>query len=129
MTEVEAALRAEESSSDESRKRPSRSDQRQALLCDEPLLVGASWAKNCCESMLSDGRLVVGGWPGTLPEARARIQGRLGEELARRRMPALSVGELAAVTSATYQQAKKDWLIAARDSRPKGSRHSDDDDS
>lgn len=128
MTEVEAAQVVEASPSEEPRKRPNRSDQRQALLSDEPLLVGASWAKGCCDSMLSDGRLVVGGWPGTLPEARARIQGHLGEELARRRMPALSVGELAAATSATYQQAKKDWLLAARDARPKGSRNSDDDD-
>jgi hypothetical protein len=75
----------------------------------------------------ADGRLVVGGWPGTLAEARARIQGHLGGELARRRMPALSIEELAAATSATYQQAKKDWLIAARDMRPKGSRSSEDD--
>lgn len=127
MTEMEAALPAEESPSDDPRKRPSRADLRQALLSDEPLLVGSSWAKVCCDSMRSDGRLVVGGWPGTLPEARARIQGHLGEELARRRMPALSVGELAAATSATYQQAKKDWLIAARDARPRGARSSDDE--
>lgn len=128
MTEAEAQLLVEDSASDQPRKRPSRSDQRQALLNDEPLLVGSSWAKVCCDSMLTDGRLVVGGWPGTLPEARARIQGHLDGELARRRMPALSVVELTAATSATYQQAKKDWLIAARDMRPKGARSSDEGD-
>jgi hypothetical protein len=42
-------------------------------------------------------------------------------------MPALSNEELTAATSATYQQAKKDWLIAARDMRPKGARSSEDD--
>lgn len=109
-------------------KRPSRSDRRQALLTEEPRLLGSSWAQVWCKSMQSDGRLVVGGWPGTLAEARARIQGHLGGELARRRMPALSVEELTAATSATYQQAKKDWLIAARDMRPKGSRGADDED-
>jgi hypothetical protein len=127
MTEAEAPLLAEESSVSEPRKRPSRSDQRQTLLNEEPLLLGSSWAQVWCKSMQSDGRLVVGGWPGTLAEARARIQGHLGGELARRRMPALSIEELAAATSATYQQAKKDWLIAARDMRPKGSRSSEDD--
>jgi hypothetical protein len=127
MIEAEAPLLAEESSVNEPRKRPSRSDQRQTLLTEEPLLLGSSWAQVWCKSMQSDGRLVVGGWPGTLAEARARIQGHLGGELARRRMPALSIEELAAATSATYQQAKKDWLIAARDMRPKGSRSSEED--
>lgn len=127
MTEVEAPLLAEESSSSEPRKRPSRSDLRQTLLTEEPLSLGSSWAQVWCKTMQSDGRLVVGGWPGTLAEARARIQGHLGGELARRRMPALSLEELATATSATYQQAKKDWLLAARDMRPKGARSSEDD--
>ena len=109
MTEAEAPQLAEEPSALEPRsKRPSRSDRRQALLNEEPLLLGSSWAQVWCKSMQSDGRLVVGGWPGTLAEARARIQGHLGGELVRRRMPALSVEELALATSATYQQAKKD---------------------
>ncbi|HYP99809.1 MAG TPA: hypothetical protein VER96_14135 [Polyangiaceae bacterium] len=127
MTEAEAPLLAEEESSDEPRKRPTRSDLRQTLLSQEPLLVGSSWAKLWCNSMLSDGRLVVGGWPGTMAEARARIQGHLSGELARRKMPALSIVELTAAASAAYQQAKKDWLLAARDTRPKGSRSSEDD--
>ena len=129
MTEVDAPQLVEEALPQaEPSKRPSRSDRRQTLLSEEPLLLGSSWAQVWCKSMQSDGRLVVGGWPGTLAEARARIQGHLGGELARRRMPALSIEELTVATSATYQQAKKDWLIAARDMRPKGSRSSEDDD-
>lgn len=126
MSEVELPLLEEESSSAEPRKRPSRSEQRRALLSEEPVLLGISWAQVWFKTMQSDGRLVVGGWPGTLPEARARIQGHLDGELARRRMPTLSVEELAEATNVTYQQAKKDWLIAARDRRPKGSRGSED---
>ena len=117
-----------EEAGSEQRKRPSRSDRRQTLLNEEPLLLGTSWAQGWCKSMQSDGRLVVGGWPGTLAEARARVQGHLGGELARRRMAQLSIEELAQATSATYQQAKKDWLVAARDMRPKGSRSSEEDD-
>ena len=128
MTEADAPQLVEEALPlAEPSKRPSRSDRRQTLLSEEPLLLGSSWAQVWCKSMQSDGRLVVGGWPGTLAEARARIQGHLGGELARRRMPALSNEELTLATSATYQQAKKDWLIAARDMRPKGSRSSEDD--
>ena len=111
----------------EERKRSSRSDRRQTLLSEQPILLGTAWAQGWCKTMQSDGRLVVGGWPGTLAEARARVQGHLGGELARRRMASLSIEELAQATSATYQQAKKDWLIAARDMRPKGARGSDED--
>jgi hypothetical protein len=128
MNEAEAPLASDEPSSLEPRKRLNRSEKRQALLDAEPLSLGSSWARVWCKSMQTDGRLVVGGWPGTLAEARARVQGHLGGELARRRMPSLSVEELTAATSAAYQRAKRDWLIAARDMRPKGSRSSDDDD-
>ncbi len=126
MTETEAALASEEPSL-EPRKRLNRSEKRQALLDAEPLTLGSSWARVWCKSMQTDGRLVVGGWPGTLAEARARVQGHLGGELARRRMPSLSIEELTAATSAAYQRAKRDWLIAARDMRPKGARSSEDD--
>ena len=128
MTEAEASLPSEGTEQAEQRKRSSRSDRRQTLLSEQPILLGSSWAQGWCKSMQSDGRLVVGGWPGTLAEARARVQGHLGGELARRRMASLSIEELTQATSATYQQAKKDWLIAASDMRPKGARGSDDDD-
>jgi hypothetical protein len=126
MTDLEAPVATEEPSL-EPRKRPNRSDKRRTLLSEEPLLLGSSWARVWCKSMQTDGRLVVGGWPGTLAEARARVQGHLGNELARRRMPSLSVAELSEATSATYQRAKRDWLLAARDMRPKGSRSAEDD--
>jgi hypothetical protein len=98
------------------------------MLCEEPVELGASWARVWCKSLQTDGRLVAGGWPGTLAEARARVQGHLGSELARRGMPSLSLEELATATSATYQRAKRDWLLAARDARPKGSRNAEEDD-
>src|SRR3954451_19284324 len=110
MTEVDAQAPADEPSLhlDEPRKRPNRSDKRRTLLDAEPLSLGSSWARVWCKSMQTDGRLVVGGWPGTLAEARARVQGHLGGELARRRMPQLSLEELTAATSAAYQRAKRD---------------------
>ncbi len=128
MTEAEGGVVLSEATEQaEDRKRSSRTDRRQTLLSEQPILLGTSWAQGWCKSMQSDGRLVVGGWPGTLAEARARVQGHLGGELARRRMASLSIEELTQATSATYQQAKKDWLIAARDMRPKGARNSEDD--
>ena len=69
MTEVDAQVAVEEASLqlDEPRKRPNRSDKRRTLLNEEPLLLGSSWARVWCKSMQTDGRLVVGGWPGTSP--------------------------------------------------------------
>lgn len=127
MTDLDPLL-TDGDASTEPRKRLNRSDRRRVLLTEEPLLLGSSWARVWCKSMQSDGRLVVGGWPGTLAEARARVQGHLGGELARRRMPSLSIAELTEATSATYAQAKRDWLLAARDMRPKGSRSASEDD-
>ncbi len=127
MTDAEALVVSDEPSL-EPRKRLNRSEKRQALLDAEPLALGSTWARVWCKSMQTDGRLVVGGWPGTLAEARARVQGHLGGELQRRRMPSLSIEELSVATSAAYQRAKRDWLTAARDMRPKGSRSADGDD-
>ena len=108
MTEAEAPLAlVSEETSLEPRKRLNRSEKRQALLDAEPLALGSSWARVWCKSMQTDGRLVVGGWPGTLAEARARVQGHLGGELQRRRMPSLSIEELSIATSAAYQRAKR----------------------
>jgi len=90
---------------------------RQALLDNEPASLGTSWAHSVCEKTRIEGRVVAGGWPGTLLEARARVHRYLNEELARRRMPELSIEELSLATNATYSQAKKEWLGLARTRR------------
>ena len=83
---------------------------RRLLLDREPTLLGTSWALSVCEKTRTEGRVVAGGWPGTVLEARARVHRHLNEELTRRRMRELSVEELARATSATYSRAKQEWL-------------------
>jgi len=65
MIEAEASVAIDQSALalDEPRKRPNRSDKRRTLLSEEPLLLGSLWARVWCQSMQTDGRLVVGGWP------------------------------------------------------------------
>jgi hypothetical protein len=89
-------------------------ERRAELLQRQTLRIGADWAKTWLADMRRQHRVVSGGWPGTLPEARARAQAFLDAELGRRRMPPLSAEELAAATQVVYQQAKRHWLDVAQ---------------
>ncbi len=83
---------------------------RRLLLTEGALTLGTRWARFWCDEMRRDGRPISGGWPGTVPEARARVAAYFGPELARRRMAQLTADELALAARATYQKAKRDWL-------------------
>jgi hypothetical protein len=76
--------------------------------------VGAAWARLLCDSMTQQGRAVLGGWPGTMLEARARVARQLDDELVACGMPPLRKDELDLATNAAYAQAKKDWLAVER---------------
>jgi len=91
--------------------------ERRNILIEQPQVLGASWAKGWFETMLSEGRQVSGGWPGTIPEARSRAQSHCDRELSLRGLPLLTQEELRTVAAATYERAKRDWLEAARQVR------------
>ena len=55
---------------------------------------------------------MAGGWPGTLPEAKARVATYFERELARLEMVQLTADELASATRIAYDKAKHDWLRA-----------------
>ena len=79
--------------------------------------MGTSWARLLCESVRKQGRAVAGGWPGTMVEARARIARHLDDQLGACGMPPLRKDELDGAASATYAQAKKEWLEAERSTK------------
>ncbi len=91
--------------------------ERRSLLDQRPATVGAAWARSVCESINGEGRVIAGGWPGTIVEARARIANHLHGELAGRRMKALAPEELEQAANATYARAKQEWLEAERRSK------------
>ncbi len=73
---------------------------------------GHSWAAAALLKMASEGRAVVGGWPHTMPEARARIVHALGSvaarsEIGRGEIDRATYEELA---RATYGFARTHWL-------------------
>ena len=57
-------------------------DRRSRLIQDCPLALGASWAQDACQDAVRSGRRLEGGWPGTVPEARVRVQQELTRALA-----------------------------------------------
>jgi hypothetical protein len=85
---------------------------RRALLAEGPIHVGTGWADDLCAQIVNEGRLLAGGWPGTMTEARARARYHLDVELARRSMPSLTSEELATATRTTYARARQVWLNA-----------------
>jgi hypothetical protein len=101
---------------------------RRLLLEECPVTIGSAWARTVCDSINREGRVIAGGWPGTLVEARARISSHLHDELSVRRMKALEPEELEQAVNATYARAKQEWLEAERRSKRIARRAAHDDD-
>lgn len=101
---------------------PGETESRERLIRTRPTLLGAAWAKDSCDEAKRDGRRLEGGWPGTVPEARARVLWGLDAELMTRGLPRLNPNELGTATTAAYDRAKRDWLLAVRANAAAGSR-------
>ena len=88
--------------------------ERRRLIHEQPAALGTAWAISACEELMHSGRRIEGGFPGTVPEARSRVQRELSRLLAKHGLPPLQPNELVAATSATYEQAKREWHVAGR---------------
>jgi hypothetical protein len=88
--------------------------ERGKLLDECALTIGASWARSLGEAMLSEQRVVAGGFPGTIPEARWRVARYLGAELSRLELSPLRPDEVSTAVGAAYARARRDWLHLAR---------------
>jgi hypothetical protein len=89
---------------------PHGTEARQVLLRETAVAAGASWAKNRREALVREGRRAVGGWPGTLSEARGFAASFFSSTLVS--APSLTRDELAWFARATYAHARRDWLAA-----------------
>jgi hypothetical protein len=121
-TAVESGLASDEATSVSATPPPLRGPlgvQRRALLAERPPALGTGWAGDWCKQMRLESRVVTGGWPGTLPEARARVLEHIDAELRRQGMPLLTTVEIAAATTTTYERARGEWLRAVRDAKIK----------
>jgi hypothetical protein len=87
---------------------PTASPARLAVLKEAAVAAGASWAKHRRDALIHEGRLAVGGWPGTMSEARGFAASYLSAQ--RRAIPGLTREELSWLARATYAHARRDWL-------------------
>ena len=90
------------------------SQSRSVVLTDASAVVGASWAHEFVDALRASGRPIEGGWPGTLPEARARIVGKLSPELSAHGLLPLDAREIGLLASSTNAEAKRSWHLAAK---------------
>lgn len=82
---------------------------RAELLHETALLAGRHWYAAWRATLAEEGRDIAGGWPGTLPEARARIAASLMTTLSRKRLAPTTPDELRAATRVTYDEARRAW--------------------
>jgi hypothetical protein len=68
-------------------------------------VLGEAWARDVAEALRAQTRDVVGGWPGTIREARSRVL--LGMRAGRR--PGLDTAEIEALSRAVYDAARRCW--------------------
>ena len=92
--------------------------EREALVLECATRLGVDWARALCDATWQDQREVAGGFPGTIPEARARVAAYLHHELTRQGLSPLEPAELSRAVKAAYANARRDWLTAGRDTKP-----------
>lgn len=85
---------------------------RRTVLQETALQVGQLWYASTRDGLLRDGRQIEGGWPGTIPEARALVAASLPPALVRRRMSTATNEELVVAVRAAYDEAKRAWLTS-----------------
>jgi hypothetical protein len=92
-------------------KAPGRTGRREAFLEQTADTVGRSWVDQCRHALHLEGRAAAGGWPGTLREARVRMQRYLGEELAHHRIAELTDTERELLARRAYASARTEWFL------------------
>jgi hypothetical protein len=83
---------------------------RQAFLDRSVAGLGHGWADHMREELRREGRPASGGWPGTMREARTRVERLLLPALAREHLPETTSDERLALTRGLYAAARRHWL-------------------
>jgi hypothetical protein len=91
---------------------------RRELLERSAISVGLIWAEERRAELHREGRAAAGAWPGTVREARVRMQRFLEGEVSRRRMSALTATERETAARAAYATARTAWSRQAEPEPP-----------
>lgn len=76
--------------------------------------VGESWARTALSALAAEGRSAIGGWPGTISEARERVRSAIDAQLSRAALSPASAGERDSSARLAYARARTFWLASAR---------------
>lgn len=71
------------------------------------------WVERWRLQLRGQGRPVAGGWPGTLPEARANARVYFEQQQVQKRNAPLTCEETEWLARATYAKARQEWLRGA----------------
>jgi hypothetical protein len=95
-----------------------RAEHRRALLDQTAVTVGRIWADQWRHDLRREGRAAAGGWPGTLREARIRVEHHLQDELARRTIAEVTGAERELLVRRAYASARAEWSSRAEPEGP-----------
>jgi hypothetical protein len=90
-----------------------RDEERRTLLDQSAVALGEAWARRSREILSAEGRRAIGGWPGTMSEARARTRDHLATEPVRRQLGRVGDQEIEQAARVTYARAREVWLAGA----------------
>jgi hypothetical protein len=99
---------------------------RRLLLEQTGAAAGDAWALGYFEALRAEGRPLVGGWPGTVREARTHARVHVVAELARRSLRPASHDEIELAARAAYARARDAWLGCAEREIADGATHMGD---
>jgi hypothetical protein len=86
---------------------------RRTLLDASAQTLGAAWALGARKQLSAEGRNAVGGWPGTMSEARERTRRALASDSVVRQLGKLGYPEIERTARAMYARARQVWLETA----------------
>jgi hypothetical protein len=96
----------------------SRAELRRLFLEQSAITLGQSWADQWRDDLRREGRPAAGGWPGTLREARVRVEHHLLTEVTRRKMSAVTEAEREVAARKAYASARAQWCRQAEPEAP-----------
>ena len=83
--------------------------ERLRVIEESAIALGQTWAEGWRRDLHREGRPAAGGWPGTLREARTRVERALLIEMRGRKMPAITEGEREIAARVAYASARTEW--------------------
>lgn len=104
-----AAAEGEEGSKPAQPRQSAAASRRREMLEKIAGTLGVDWARAYRDDLRGQGRAAAGAWPGTISEARARVEFRIAIEASRRGWSGIADAERSELARVAYAAAKNFW--------------------